>query len=32
MFMWQHFDLYAFVHTGSQKGGMEAAEIKVGYM
>lgn len=32
MFIWQHFDLYAFVHMGSQRGGMEAAVIKIGYV
>lgn len=32
MFIWQHVDLYAFVHTGSQEGGTEAAVIKMGYM
>lgn len=32
MFIWQHFDLYAFMHMGSQKRGMEAAVIKMGYV
>lgn len=32
MFIWQHFDLYAFMHMGSQKGGMEAAVIQMGYV
>lgn len=32
MFIWQHFDLYAFVHTGRQKGRMEAVVMKMGYV
>jgi len=32
VFIWQHFDLYAVVHMGSRKQGMESAVIKMGYV